>query len=67
MYTNPMILWLLCPVLMYWIGRIWIFTARGQMHEDPIVFAVRDRGSIVAALVLGAILIIALLHGAGIS
>ena len=67
MYTNPMILWLLCPVLMYWIGRIWIFTARGQMHEDPILFAIRDRGSIFAALVLGAILITALVHGADIS
>ena len=67
MYTNPMILWLLCPVLMYWIGRIWIFTARGQMHEDPIVFAIRDRGSIFAALVLGIILISALLTGVGIS
>ena len=67
MYTNPMILWLLCPVLMYWIGRIWIFTARGQMHEDPIVFAMKDRGSVFAALVLGTILITALLHGVDIS
>ena len=62
-YTNPMILWLLCPVLMYLIGRIWMFTARGHMHEDPIVFAVRDRGSIYAALLIGAIIITALLYG----
>lgn len=48
MYHIPMILWLVCPVLMYWMGRVWIITARGQMHEDPIVFVMRDRISRIA-------------------
>jgi len=65
MYANPMILWLLCPVLMYWVGRIWIYTARGQMHEDPIVFAMTDRGSKLTALTLASILIAAMLQGTG--
>ena len=67
LYANPMILWLLCPVLMYWVGRIWLFTGRGQMHEDPIVFAIRDRVSVFTALVLATILITAMLLGTGIS
>jgi len=66
LYANPMILWLLCPVLMYWIGRVWIFTARGRMHEDPIVFAIRDRLSMFAAAVLATILIAAMFMDSGL-
>lgn len=49
MYSTPQFLWLLCPVFMYWIGRIWLKTGRGEMHEDPIIFALRDRVSLIAA------------------
>ena len=45
MYSTPEILWLVCPVLLYWIGRLWMITGRGEMHEDPIIFAIRDRVS----------------------
>jgi len=59
-YSQPMVLWLLCPVLMYWIGRIWIETTRGNMHEDPIVFALKDRESLFTAIVLGGIVTLAM-------
>ncbi|HET7404428.1 MAG TPA: UbiA family prenyltransferase [Usitatibacter sp.] len=49
LYQRPEVLWLLCPTLLYWISRIWLLAARGQMHEDPVLFAVRDRASWVAA------------------
>lgn len=60
MYTHPEILWLICPVLLFWIGRIWLITGRGEMHEDPIVFAIKDKVSILAVslcfvIVLGAV------------
>jgi len=42
LYANPEFLWLACPVLLFWITRVWMLTHRGQMHEDPVVFAVRD-------------------------
>lgn len=45
LYTHPSVLWLLCPVVLYWISRIWILTRRGEVHEDPIVFALSDRVS----------------------
>lgn len=45
-YETPEALWLVCPILMYWIGRIWIKASRGDMHEDPIIFALRDRISV---------------------
>jgi 4-hydroxybenzoate polyprenyltransferase len=53
LYRRPQLLWLVCPVLLYWFGRLWIVAGRGMMHSDPIVFAVRDRTSLmVAALIV---------------
>jgi 4-hydroxybenzoate polyprenyltransferase len=57
LYSKPRILWLLCPVLLYWISRVWIIAHRGDMHDDPIVFAARDRVSRIVALI--SILIVA--------
>ena len=37
LYRNPWPLWLVCPVLMYWISRVWIKAKRGELSEDPIV------------------------------
>jgi 4-hydroxybenzoate polyprenyltransferase len=42
-YPSPQFLWLLCPILLYWIGRIWIFAERGILHHDPVIFALKDR------------------------
>jgi 4-hydroxybenzoate polyprenyltransferase len=47
-YHHPKLLWLLCPLLLYWIGRMWIKTGRGEMHDDPIVYAAKDRTSLLA-------------------
>ena len=45
LYPSPIFLWALCPLLMYWITRVWFFARRGAMDDDPITFAVRDRVS----------------------
>lgn len=47
LYRDPIFLWLLCPILLYWISRTWMLAHRGQMHDDPVVFAVKDRGSLI--------------------
>ena len=44
-YPHHARLWLMCPAIWYWLGRIWLITGRGQMHHDPIVFSLRDRAS----------------------
>lgn len=44
-YSQPKLIWLMCPVLLYWISRAWILAHRGQMHDDPVVFALRDTPS----------------------
>jgi 4-hydroxybenzoate polyprenyltransferase len=45
LYRCPQILWLLCPLLIYWILRIWILAARNEVDHDPVVFALLDRHS----------------------
>lgn len=47
LYAHPHFIWLACPLLLFWITRIWMLTHRGQMHDDPVVFAIRDRTSLV--------------------
>ncbi|HLD65715.1 MAG TPA: UbiA family prenyltransferase [Pseudomonas sp.] len=46
LYSQPQIIWLACPLLLFWITRIWMLTHRGHMHDDPVVFAFRDRISL---------------------
>jgi len=41
-YKTPAILWLLCPLVLYWIGRVWWLAARGELSDDPLDFAARD-------------------------
>lgn len=41
-YGRPELLWLLVPVHLYWVSRMWMQAQRGNMHDDPVVFAVRD-------------------------
>ena len=45
LYTHQELLWLLCPAFFYWVSRMWLKASRGEMHDDPLVFAVYDRGS----------------------
>ena len=59
LYTRPIYLWPLCPLLLYWISRVWFLTHRGQMHDDPVVFALRDRTSLVVALISLVIVLLA--------
>lgn len=52
-YSHPGLLWLVCPPLLYWVSRVWLIAHRGQMHHDPIVFAIKDRASYLVGLLAG--------------
>lgn len=54
-YASPQLLWLVAIGLIYWVGRLWIKTSRGEMHDDPIVFALKNFGS---AISIGCMLVI---------
>lgn len=60
LYTYPELIWLACPLLLYWISRVWLLAHRGRMHDDPIVFAIKDKVSLVVGLLFGFIFLLAL-------
>lgn len=60
LYRHPQALWLVCPILMYWLGRILMMAHRRFIEDDPIVFALRDWNSLVAAGLIGVVLISAI-------
>lgn len=62
LYASPRYLWLVCPVMALWLGRVWLITGRGQMHDDPVVFALRDRISWLLFGAAGVFMVIGAVH-----
>jgi len=57
-YATPEVLWIVALGLIYWLTRLWIKTARGEMHDDPIVYALKNRGScLTIAICVGAMVV----------
>jgi 4-hydroxybenzoate polyprenyltransferase len=55
LYSRHQLMWLVCPLLLHWVGYLWLSAHRGKMHHDPLVFATRDRRSrILIVLMLAA-------------
>lgn len=55
LYRHPQVIWLACPLLLYWITRTWMIAHRGWMHEDPVVFAMKDRNSLLLGVLFAAV------------
>jgi 4-hydroxybenzoate polyprenyltransferase len=62
-YATPELLWGVVPLILFWQCRLWLSTARGHMHDDPIVYAVRDW---VSWFVVGCILLVVAAATAGV-
>jgi 4-hydroxybenzoate polyprenyltransferase len=59
LYRSPSLLWLLCPVMLYWITRVWFFARRKSLLEDPILFAMKDRVSLLTVGLVAILLVLA--------
>lgn len=59
LYAHPDFLWLIAPLQLYWITRIWILAHRRQVDDDPIVFAVKDPVSYLVGLMVALLAILA--------
>jgi 4-hydroxybenzoate polyprenyltransferase len=59
LYRHPHYLWMLCPLLLYWVGRVWAIAHRGLMHEDPVVFAMTDSTSRVIGVLAAIVVLVA--------
>ena len=53
-------LWLIVPLLIYWLFRVWLAASRGELDDDPVVFALRDRVSLMLGILLIAIAFLAI-------
>lgn len=63
LYPHHEVLWLACPILTYWLGRAMILAHRRMMHDDPIVFAIKDRISRLAGVLVAVLVLVAMWKG----
>ena len=62
LYRHPLCLWLVCPLLLFWVGRLWLLALRGRLDEDPLMFAMTDRVSLTVATLTASIAAIGTLN-----
>jgi len=60
LYHHPVWLWPVSLAVLYWISRIWLLAHRGELHEDPVLFAIHDRTSYVVVLLIAISLLLAI-------
>jgi 4-hydroxybenzoate polyprenyltransferase len=58
LYRMPEVVWGAVPVLLYWVSAMWMQAHRGEMHDDPLVFAVKDKGSLIAGIAFASVVAI---------
>ncbi len=58
-YTNPHWLWLFPIIIFLWLGRIWLVSQRGELNDDPVAFAIKDRQSLALGAVMAAAFVLA--------
>jgi 4-hydroxybenzoate polyprenyltransferase len=56
LYKTPELVWGAVPIMLFWISWMWMKAHRGEMHDDPLVFAVKDKASLLAGVAFAAVL-----------
>lgn len=59
LYKSPSRLWLIEPMLLYWITRVWFLAHRGDVHDDPIIFALKDKRSYIVFAICAVVVVLA--------
>jgi hypothetical protein len=59
LYRHASRLWLIVPLLLFWVTRVWLLASRGELNDDPMVFAIRDRVSLAVGAAVVALAIFA--------
>jgi 4-hydroxybenzoate polyprenyltransferase/phosphoserine phosphatase len=60
LYRRPQLLWLIMPFMILWLCRVWLLASRGELNEDPLVFALTDRASLAIGAAVAAIAMLAI-------
>ena len=58
LYRSPEIVWGAVPVVLFWVSWMWMQAHRGNMHDDPLIFAIKDKASLLAGIAFAVILLI---------
>ena len=56
LYQHTIRLWLVVPVLLLWLSQVWMLASRGEMHDDPVVFAITDKRSVLLGVLMAAVI-----------
>ena len=59
LYHHPSRMWLMTPLMILWLSRVWLLASRGELDEDPVIFAVTDRMSLLIGLGIALIAVLA--------
>jgi 4-hydroxybenzoate polyprenyltransferase len=59
LYRTPQVIWGTVPVMLFWISWIWLKAHRGEMHDDPMIFAVKDKASLASGLAFASVVYVA--------
>lgn len=62
LYSSPEFLFLLCPIILYWLSRTWLLAHRGELKEDPVTLAIRDSVSYAVALASAGVIAASMMH-----
>ena len=60
LYTHPVRMWFMTPLLVLWVSRFWLLASRGELDEDPVVFALTDRVSLLIGAGIAAVALLSL-------
>jgi hypothetical protein len=60
LYRRAQMLWLIMPLLILWLCRVWLLASRGELNEDPLVFALTDRASVLIGVAVAVIALVAI-------
>ncbi|SNT37330.1 hypothetical protein SAMN05421770_10999 [Granulicella rosea] len=60
LYHHGVRLWLLLPVMLLWLSQLWLLASRGELNEDPVVYAITDKRSLLLGLLVAAVVASAL-------
>jgi 4-hydroxybenzoate polyprenyltransferase len=60
LYRQPKLLWLMMPLMILWLCRVWLLASRGDLNEDPVLFAITDKMSLMIGLALVVIAMLAM-------
>jgi 4-hydroxybenzoate polyprenyltransferase len=52
LYAQPELIWFAVPLMLFWVSWVWMKAHRGEMHDDPIVFAIKDKASLTVAVLI---------------